>query len=343
MCLRCGVEAGCPRELGPISGAIDSGLSALWETRGGIVNFADLRFWQLLAAGLGAILTLRVAVSILRRDALENYDRVTLCALSLFLLLSVSWITFLIFAAVGVGSYVCLSWILRRERTHHFKYLLVLIPLQLLPLCYYKYADFACNQVFGWDYDSLRHLIIPAGISFYTFQKIAFVIDTLSARQPLPRFLDYCNFASFFPQIVAGPIERRRDLLPQMEKFRFRWMVADINAGAEWIALGLFFKCCLADNLAGYFDRQSTDNPFSIGLANVVFGLRIYFDFAGYSLVAVGLARCVGVTLTLNFTSPAGECWRIMGCPSPISASARGWGPGFWCSFPATICDRVTR
>jgi len=86
--------------------------------------------------------------------------------------------------------------------------------------------------------------VIPVGISFYSFQKVAFVVDTLVFKQPLPRFLDYLNFAGFFPQIVAGPIERRRDLLPQMEQFRFRWSAENINEGASWIALGLFFKLC---------------------------------------------------------------------------------------------------
>jgi D-alanyl-lipoteichoic acid acyltransferase DltB (MBOAT superfamily) len=100
-----------------------------------------------------------------------------------------------------------------------------------------------------------------------------------------------------------------------MERFRFRWSAEDINEGATWMALGLFFKCAMADNLAAVFDGSSTGNPFLIWLANVVFGLRIYYDFAGYSMTALGLARCLGIRLTLNFASPycaasAGEFWR---------------------------------
>jgi D-alanyl-lipoteichoic acid acyltransferase DltB (MBOAT superfamily) len=133
---------------------------------------------------------------------------------------------------------------------------------------------------------------------------VGFVLDTVAFRKPLPRFLDYMNFAGFFPQIVAGPIERRADLLPQMESFRFRWRAEDLNDGARWIALGLFFKLCLADNAALYFHGQSPNNPFLIWLDNLWFGLRIYYDFAGYSLVAVGLGRCLGIRLTLNFLSP---------------------------------------
>jgi D-alanyl-lipoteichoic acid acyltransferase DltB (MBOAT superfamily) len=182
-------------------------------------------------------------------------------------------------------------------------------------LFYYKYADFVANGVLGLDVTSLRGLLIPVGISFYSFQLVGFVVDTLVFKQPLPRLLDCMNFAGFFPQLVAGPIERRGDLLPQMESFRFRWLPRDIDEGAGWIVVGLFFKCCLADNLANYFNSSIADNAYQVWLANVLFGLRIYYDFAGYSLVAIGLGRCLGIKLTLNFLSPycstdIGEFWR---------------------------------
>jgi D-alanyl-lipoteichoic acid acyltransferase DltB (MBOAT superfamily) len=216
---------------------------------------------------------------------------------------------------VAITTYVGLAWILKYHARHAFKYLLVLIPLQVLPLVYYKYADFVANRVLGFDVDAFRNLVIPVGISFYTFQKVAFVLDTLVLKSPLPRFLDYLNFAGFFPQIVAGPIERKANLLPQMEKFRFRWLPERIDEGVAWIVVGLFFKCCLADNLAGYFNGSSSSNPFLIWEANLIFGLRIYYDFAGYSLVALGLARCLGIHLTMNFRSPycstsVTEFWR---------------------------------
>jgi D-alanyl-lipoteichoic acid acyltransferase DltB (MBOAT superfamily) len=144
---------------------------------------------------------------------------------------------------------------------------------------------------------------------------IAFVIDTLAFKRAIPGFVDFLNFAGFFPQIVAGPIERRADLLPQMEVFRFRWSREDIDAGVSWVVLGLFFKLCMADNVALYFHGRSVGNPFLVWLDNVLFGLRIYYDFAGYSLVALGLGRCLGIRLTLNFRSPycatsIAEFWR---------------------------------
>ncbi|MFM1769920.1 MAG: hypothetical protein RJA22_2449 [Verrucomicrobiota bacterium] len=268
------------------------------------MNFAELRFWGILAAGLAAVLLLRRCRPAGGDRRAATYDRASLAALGLLLLAAVSVVTFVIYLSVLVLTHAGLAWILRHQARHARRWLWVLIPLQLIPLFYYKYADFVVHGVLGAEAPGLRHLLIPVGISFYTFQMISFVLDTLAFRQPLPRFLDWMNYAGFFPQLVAGPIERRADLLPQVEAFRWRWLPRDIDEGAGWIVLGLFFKCCLADNLAGFFNRAPEANPFLIWLANGVFGLRIYYDFAGYSLVALGLGRCLGIRLTLNFVSP---------------------------------------
>lgn len=279
------------------------------------MNFAELRFWGYLLGGLLLVVLFRGVFARIASERLQSFDKVALLFLGLSLLLCVSWVTFIIFLAVAIGTYVGLAWIQRHHSRHALKYLWLLIPAQLLPLFYYKYANFVGNSVLRLDFDSLRDLVIPVGISFYTFQKVAFVIDTLVLARPRPAFLDYMNFAGFFPQIVAGPIERRQDLLPQMESFRFRWLPESINEGASWMAVGFFFKCCLADNLAGFFTQIPATNPFAVWIDNLVFGLRIYYDFAGYSLIAVGIARSLDIRLTLNFASPycatsIAEFWR---------------------------------
>ncbi len=262
-----------------------------------VMNFAEIRFWQFLLAGLSIIGLFRFLFIRIRPKLVGTFDKVALLGLGLFLLLCVSWTTCIIFLVVAVTTYGGLALILKYRATCSLRFLLILIPLQLLPLLYYKYADFVVNQVLGLNLSWLHGLLIPVGISFYSFQKVAFAIDTLVSKQPLPAFLDFMNFASFFPQIVAGPIERRGDLL--------------------WIVVGLFFKCCLADNLTQYINVTPSQNAYLIWLANLLFGLRIYYDFAGYSLVAVGLARCLGVRLTLNFTSPY--------CATSITEFWRRW------------------
>jgi alginate O-acetyltransferase complex protein AlgI len=282
------------------------------------MNFAEFRFWFYLACILGLVLALR---PIFVRGAggsdasIARYDRTAILIVGLFLLGCVSVTTLGIFLFVCVITYVGLALFLRGSGLHRYGFLVVLVPLQLLPLLYYKYSHFLVNGVLRADVPGLSELIIPVGLSFYTFQVVGFVVDTVIHKHPLPRFLDFMNFAGFFPQIVAGPIERRENLLPQMERFRFRWDSKAVDEGAAWIVIGLFFKICLADNLAAHFDPRATDNPFLIWLNNIIFGFRIYYDFAGYSFIALGVARCLGTRLTLNFASPyvsgdAQEFWR---------------------------------
>ncbi|RYD85594.1 MAG: MBOAT family protein [Verrucomicrobiaceae bacterium] len=279
------------------------------------MNFAEIRFWVLLFTALAVLLAVRVVVLRIRCQATQTYDKLALLGVGLFLLEKVSTITFAIFLLVAVGTYWALVGIQRLPERRHSRTLWILVPLQFLPLLYYKYFGFLSREFGGADWEYLRDLAIPVGISFYTFQKVGFAVDTIKFGHKLPKFLDYLNFAAFFPQIVAGPIERRGDLLPQVQDFRFRWLPGEIVEGISYIILGLFLKCCLADNLAGIDFDDSTNNPFAIWVANLIFGFRIYYDFAGYSMVALGIARCLGVSLSLNFRSPycstsATEFWR---------------------------------
>ena len=282
------------------------------------MNFAEFRFWLYLAGVLGLVLGLRPAfikASGNSDAAISRYDRTSILIVGLFLLGCVSLTTLGIFLFVCISTYVGLALFLRGSGIHRYAFLVALVPLQLLPLIYYKYSHFIVNDILGKEVPGLSQLIIPVGLSFYTFQVVSFVVDTVIRRQPLPTFLDFMNFAAFFPQIVAGPIERRENLLPQMTQFRFRWDAAAIDSGAPWIVIGLFFKVCLADNLAIHFDPRSNDNAYAIWLNNLIFGFRIYYDFAGYSFIALGIARCFGIGLTLNFASPyvstnAQDFWR---------------------------------
>jgi D-alanyl-lipoteichoic acid acyltransferase DltB (MBOAT superfamily) len=282
------------------------------------LNFAEFRFWVYLAGVLGLVLALRpifIRASGNSDAAISRYDRTSILIVGLFLLGCVSVTTLGIFLFVCIITYVGLALFLKGSGLHRYAFLVVLVPLQLLPLLYYKYSHFLVNGILQADMPGLSELIIPVGLSFYTFQVVGFVVDTVIHKHPLPRFLDFMNFAGFFPQIVAGPIERRENLLPQMERFRFRWDPKAVDEGAAWIVIGLFLKVCLADNLAAHFDPRPTDNPFLIWLNNIIFGFRIYYDFAGYSFIALGVARCLDIRLTLNFASPyvsadAQEFWR---------------------------------
>ena len=265
------------------------------------MNFSDLRFWEILLMGFLVWLALRKLAAFVQIP--WQADRGMLAVLSLCLLFAVGWKTLMIFLYVALLTYFALS-VARFWRVPERPLLWVLVPLQVAPLVYYKYGDFLGNGILHLQRPELAQLAIPVGISFYTFQKISFVIDTLHFRKPIPPFLDYLNYVSFFPQIVAGPIERRENLLPQISRFQLHFNLANVVAGLPWVILGFFFKCGLADNLAEAFPRADAGNAYLIWYANLLFGFRIYFDFAGYSFIALGLARCLGVGLTLNFCSP---------------------------------------
>jgi len=278
------------------------------------MNFTDFTFWQLLFAG--CILWMIVRITIPGKIRGEcSFDKFALLFLDLALIANVGLPTFLTFLTVSVGTYIWLFFIKRYPRLKWTAP--VLFAYQLLPLFYFKYSNFLLNEVSHLQIPTIKDLLIPAGLSFYTFQKVAFAVDTLHYKLPLPKPLDYLNFAGFFGQIVAGPIERRANLLPQMENFRLRWDLGRINKGLSMIILGFFFKSCLADNLASLAValRTNSENVYLIWVTNICFGFQIYFDFAGYSFIALGLGRVLGIELTLNFRSPywstsVQEFWR---------------------------------
>lgn len=268
------------------------------------MDFTNIYFWAALVPGL--LLIAFVGKGLLRRkeSMRSHFEKYALLILSLCLLGMTSGLTLAIFLCVALTAWLGVRWALPWPVRRKKMWLWVLIPLLLIPLLYYKYSYFLGQQILGQEWSTLKNLIIPVGLSFYTFQKIGFCIDTLSRGYSLPRFVDFLNFASFFPQIVAGPIERRDSLLPQMENLKLEWKTEQLDLGLRYIILGLFFKLCLADNIATGFAGRVTDNPWQIWSDNIAFGLRIYFDFAGYGLIAFGLARALGISITMNFASP---------------------------------------
>lgn len=173
-------------------------------------------------------------------------------------------------------------------------------------------------------------VILPVGISFYTFQSMAYTIDVYRRQIPAERnFLDFALFVTFFPQLVAGPIERAGDLLPQLKAPRkFSW--DDQRNGVWFILLGFFLKTYVADSIGPLVNQvylngpaEYRANPAAVAghggaqvlFASIGFAFQIYCDFAGYSTIALGSASLLGVRLTMNFETPQfsqnpAELWR---------------------------------
>jgi alginate O-acetyltransferase complex protein AlgI len=189
------------------------------------------------------------------------------------------------------------------------------ISINLGLLAFFKYANFFLDSAgktlalfgVGWAHPVVA-VLLPLGISFYTFETISYVTDVYRGRTRAVRnLLDYALFIMFFPHLVAGPIVRPHDFLPQLARGkRFHW--DRMYLGARYLAAGLFKKCLLADNLATVADPVfAAPGSFASGavrLAVLAYALQIYCDFSGYSDMAIGLAHMLGFRLPQNFNCP---------------------------------------
>jgi alginate O-acetyltransferase complex protein AlgI len=180
-------------------------------------------------------------------------------------------------------------------------------------LGFFKYTDFisgTINDVFGANL-VLRHIILPLGISFITFQKIAFLVDVQAGRVRSFTFQDYCTFVLFFPQLIAGPIVHYREMMPQFHVASCRFDNENVAVGLTLLVFGLFKKVVFADQIALFvtpiYNNAAAGSRTSFLLAwmaAIGFTLQIYFDFSGYTDMALGLARFFGIRLPPNFNSP---------------------------------------
>lgn len=204
--------------------------------------------------------------------------------------------------------------------------LIIGIVSNLALLFFFKYLDFASVNIaalahtIGWNYEpTLLHLLLPLGLSFHTFQSLSYLIEVYRGKFIAERnLITYGLYVMFFPQLVAGPIERPAHLLPELTLPRaFSWNA--ILEGAKLCLIGFFLKVVIADRAAiivnaVYHDPSSFSGP-AILLAVILFAFQLYGDFAGYTLIARGSATMLGITLVENFRRPylartVGEFWQ---------------------------------
>ncbi|MDE5774246.1 MAG: MBOAT family protein [Muribaculaceae bacterium] len=184
------------------------------------------------------------------------------------------------------------------------------IIISLSILGYFKYANFFLwnwNQMVEGNFQPLD-IILPVGISFYTFQSISYVVDVYKQRiRPTRSWLDYLFFLSFFPALVAGPIVRADYFLPQLEK-NTPATRGNIYGGLWLIIIGIVKKALIADYISQFNDLIFNDPSFYTGVQTLMgvlgYTMQIYCDFSGYSDMAIGLALMMGFKLGINFNSP---------------------------------------
>jgi alginate O-acetyltransferase complex protein AlgI len=180
-------------------------------------------------------------------------------------------------------------------------------------LGYFKYRNFfldTANLVFG-THIAFGSLILPLGISFITFQKIAYLMDVYSGQVKGVGFLNFLLFTLFFPRVVAGPIVHYQEVMPQFDRSTIRWVPTDIAVAICLFSIGLFKKVVIADRVGDFanpvFAAPLTGEPVTLlagWIGALAYTFQIYFDFSGYSDMALGIARIFGVVLPMNFNSP---------------------------------------
>ncbi len=185
------------------------------------------------------------------------------------------------------------------------------IAVNIALLGYFKYRNFivgSAGVIAGANW-SLAPLILPLAVSFFTFEQITFLSSAYRGEPGARDFVSYCLFITFFPHLIAGPIVRYPEIYPQLNRATdFKLSAANMSDGLMIFAIGLFKKVILADTFRltvnPLFDRATTMSFFDAWGATLAFALQIYFDFSGYSDMAIGLARMFGVKFPENFDSP---------------------------------------
>ena len=203
----------------------------------------------------------------------------------------------------GIGYYV--------RGSRHRGMLTFGIVLNLVALGYFKYTGFAlqtANRFFGLHLP-VPQIILPLAISFYTFTQIAFLVDAYRGEAREMNFARYCLFVFFFPHLIAGPIVHHKEIMSQFAKPDAQtWQPSNINVGLAWLTLGLFKKVIIADFCApvanAVFNSPHRPDMLPAWVGLLAYTMQLYFDFSGYSDMAIGLSWLFNVRLPDNFNAP---------------------------------------
>ena len=224
---------------------------------------------------------------------------------------------FVLLGSISVNFWLAQQILTSRKQNQFSKaksWLIAGLTFNLLVLFYFKYAHFVASNIYGlFDFAApFPPILLPLAISFVTFQKIAYLVDCYKGEVNNHDLLDYLFFVSFFPQLIAGPIVHHRPLISQVSILHNPLLrdTRAFSAGIAFFTIGLFKKVVLADSLAVFANnafKLSTEGALAITQAwqgMLAYSLQLYFDFSGYSDMAIGLALLFGFKLPLNFLSP---------------------------------------
>lgn len=203
------------------------------------------------------------------------------------------------------------GWLTSESKTRKKQWLTTGIICNLALLAYYKYAFFfvsSFSEISGYTF-SISQIALPIGISFFTFTQIAFLVDTYQGKVKEYRFIHYLLFVTYFPHLIAGPVLHHKEMMPQFSdnrNYQLSWI--NLAVGFSIFIMGLAKKVLIADNIAPYandlFNQPNSPSFFIAWAGLFAYTFQLYFDFSGYSDMAIGLSRIFGIKLPLNFNSP---------------------------------------
>ncbi|MDE6374882.1 MAG: MBOAT family protein, partial [Alistipes sp.] len=233
---------------------------------------------------------------------------------SLYFYYKSSGIYFLLLIVAAASDFLIARGIFRSTRRGIRRALVMLsIAVNLGMLGYFKYTNFLveiANQLFGQGFLQFQNIFLPVGISFFVFQSMSYTIDIYRRQlRPLDSWLDYLFYLSFFPQLVAGPIVRARDFIPQIRRNPIVVTREMFGMGIFLILTGLFKKAIISDFISLNFVDRVFDEPllytgFECLMGIYGYALQIYCDFSGYSDMAIGIALLLGFRFPMSFDAP---------------------------------------
>lgn len=226
------------------------------------------------------------------------------------------WVSFDLLAILllSILLFYSLGLLIQRDIRHTKIYIILGCLIGVGTLLYFKYLNFfieICNQLntaLGYDQIGYVNLLVPLGISFYTFKLLSYLFDIQNGRiKPFRNFVTFFNYVAFFPTILSGPIDKSRDLIPQFSEPK-KADPSRFSTGLRQFLWGAFQKIVIADQIAIYTNQiflESSDyNPAFLVLAVVLYAVQLYADFSGYSDMAIGIGSILGYNVTRNFKVP---------------------------------------
>lgn len=235
----------------------------------------------------------------------------SLCSLFFYAYWKIEYVL-IILVSIIVNFYISKRFTRDISNIQKKGFLLFGLIINLGALGYYKYTTFLVENivnVFSLDW-SIPQVVLPLGISFFTFQQVGYLVDAYKGKERELNFVNYFFFVTFFPQLIAGPIVHHSQILPQVRK-KLGFDYTDFSLGVTLFTTGLFKKVIIADNISKYssdfFGHALRGGDFTSADAWVgalCYTFQIYFDFSGYSDMAIGLGRLFGIKIPINFNSP---------------------------------------